>query len=189
MRACTSSVSIAACCLLLAAVAPAAPTHAERCLPSDRPLHLDRVAMSETPKDARQVEREVQEVGRHYVQLLKDLHSGRSYEALSEAGLVTRLERMLAEDFTYTDPKGRRYTRNEELAAYRDLQTTIETADIIDQHIRALGDMHALESITVRYSGMHAGQPYTVTKRSTLTWAWRDTRWQLASDHSTIVDG
>jgi ketosteroid isomerase-like protein len=144
--------------------------------------------LSEAMHEPRQMEREAQAASRRYVQLLKDLHSGRSHAELTEAGLIARLEQTLSADFTYTDPRGRRHTRAEELAAYRDLQTTIDTTEVIDQHVRALGNSHALESVTVRFAGTHEGKPYTVTKRSTLVWAWRDLRWQLASDHSVFVE-
>ena len=141
--------------------------------------------MSEALHDPERLAAEVRTAGRQYVSLLEQLHNGRTYQALVSSGDLARLERTLAIDFTYTAPNGRLYNRAEELEAYRTLDATIRSAEILQQHLRAIDNGSVLESITVLYEGDHAGKPYRITKRSTLVWVWRDFRWQIASDHSS----
>ena len=154
----------------------------------DGAWRLVRDHMSEAMHDPRTMEDEVRQASSARLELARKLYSGQSYAALVDAGLIARLESTLASDFIHTDANGRRYTRAEELAAYQALDATIESAEVLDQQVHALGNTHALENTTVRYRGMHGGKPYDVQYRLTLLWSWQDMRWRLRSEHSTLLD-
>jgi len=142
---------------------------------------------SEAPHDRKLMEQQVLKAGREYNELMKRLKSGRNYAELEKSGDIALLNRLLADEYTYTSRDGEIYTKAEDLESYKTNQNKIESAEILEQNVRVIGNNAAIETGKIRYVGANVGKPFDITKRYTTTWVWRTGRWQIAADHTSAV--
>jgi len=129
----------------------------------------------------------VVKAGREYNELIKHLKSGRSYAESERSGDVGALNRVLADEYTCTSYDGEISSKVDNLESYRTNQNKIASAEVLEQQVRIISNYTAIEIEKIRYVGSNAGKAYDITKRVTMTWIWRDFRWQIAADHSSIV--
>lgn len=142
---------------------------------------------SELNHDPKLMEQQVLKAGRGYNELMKRLKSGRDYAELVKGGEIAELDRLLADEYTYTSRDGEISSKAEDLASYKTNQNKIESADMLEQRVRVIGNYTAVETGLIRYKGANKGKPFEITKRYTTTWFWRDFRWQIVADHTSAV--
>jgi ketosteroid isomerase-like protein len=142
---------------------------------------------SEATRDRKLMEQEVIRAGRDYNELMKRLKSGRSYAELVKGGEIAALDRLLADEYMYTEWDGRIYTKTQDLESYKTNRVKLESAEFLVQKARVIGAKAAIETGTIRYKGSKEGKPFDITKRYTTTWTWRDGRWRIAADHTSRV--
>ena len=143
--------------------------------------------ISEKNHDPKLMEQQVLKAGRGYNELMKRLKSGRSYAELEKSGDINALNRLLADEYTYTSRDGELSTKAEDLEGYKSNQIKMDSAEMLEQKVRVLNTYTAVETGKIRYIGANAGKPFDITKRYTTTWVWRDYRWQIAADHTSAV--
>jgi hypothetical protein len=142
---------------------------------------------SEKNHDPKQMEQQVLKAGRGYFELMKRLNAGRIYSELEESGEIAALNRLFADEFTYTSPNGEVFNKAEELQAHRNNRSKVTSAELSEQKVRVISNYSAVETGKIRYIGATAGKSFDITKRYTTTWIWRDFRWQIVADHGSAV--
>ena len=152
--------------------------------------HLDLVmqmGLKLTPtKDSKVAEQEIKKAGHDYLQLAKRLSSGKTHDELVKSGDIEALNKILADEYSYTDPKGVVYNKTEELNFYKNNSIVLKALELSDQKIYVDGNT-AIETGIIRFTGTNAGKPLDFTKRYTTTWIWRGGRWQILADHASQV--
>lgn len=142
---------------------------------------------SEQPHDDKLMVQQVLKAGREYNELMKRLKSGRSFAELERSGDIAALNRLLADEYTYTSRDGEISNKAEDLESYKTNQIKIESAELLEQNVRIIDNSTAVETGKIRYVGTNAGKPFDITKRYTTTWVFSDGRWQIAADHTSAV--
>lgn len=114
---------------------------------------------------------------------------GRSYTQMIKRNDATAIAKILADDYVVTDDEGKRLTKDEDLATYKDRALTlkIDKAEYLDQKIRMLTGSVAVDHSTIRFQGTIRGTPFDITERITTTWQFRDGRWLIVADHFSLV--
>ena len=116
------------------------------------------------------------------------LKLGLEYGEMIKRGDTEAIEKLLADDYLYTDERGKVLTKTEDLATYKNRKSKIESAETTDQKVRVLGNNTAIETGTFHVKGTDAGgKSFDETERYTTVWVWRDLRWQITSDHTSEV--
>ncbi len=132
---------------------------------------------SEAPHDKKAMEAQVLKMGQAYNKMIAD-------------GDAAAVEKMLADEYLYTNEKGVIKNKAEDLATYKDRKSKITLAETTDQKVRVIGNNAAVETGTFHVKGTDKdGKPFEETERYTTTWVWRDLRWQIVSDHTSTVAG
>lgn len=114
---------------------------------------------------------------------------GRSYTGMIKRNDADSIAKVLADDYIVTDEEGKRLTKAEDLATYKDRAATlkIETVEYKDQMVRMLTGSVAVDHSTIRFTGTSSGKPFDITERITTTWQFRDGRWLIVADHFSFV--
>jgi uncharacterized protein (TIGR02246 family) len=129
---------------------------------------------SEAPHDRKLMEQQVLKMGQEYTKIIKNQDAA-------------AIERILADEYTYTNERGKVKNKAEDVASYK-TPTKFEIFDITDQKVRVIGNNAAVETGTVRFKGADKdGKPFDGSKRYTTTWVWRDGRWQVVADHTSEI--
>jgi uncharacterized protein (TIGR02246 family) len=116
------------------------------------------------------------------------LKMGQEYGKMIQRGDAVAIERILADDYLYTDEKGKVLNKTEDLATYKNRESKIESAELLDQKVRVIGNNAAIETGAFRVKGNNKeGNPFDDTYRYTATWVWRGGRWQVAADHTSKI--
>ncbi len=116
------------------------------------------------------------------------LKMGKEYGEMIQRGDAAAIERILADDYLYTDEKGKVKNKAEDLATYKNREYKIESVENSDQKVRVIGNNAAIETANFRVKGTGKdGKPFDDTYRYTTTWVWRGGRWQVAADHTSEV--
>ena len=130
--------------------------------------------ISEQQHDRKLMEQQVLKAGQEY---------GRIIKTQDAAGI----ERILADEYTYTNERGKVKNKAEDVAGYK-TPAKFEIFDITDQKVRIIGNNTAVETGAVRFKGADKdGKPFDGSERYTTTWVWRDGRWQVAADHTSEI--
>jgi hypothetical protein len=130
---------------------------------------------SEAQHDRKLMEQQVLKVGKEYGEMIKN----------QDAAAV---ERILADEYIYTNEKGKVQNKTENLASYKTNPYKFETFEISDQKVRVIGNNAAVETGTVRYKGTNKdNKPSDGSERYTTTWVWRGGRWQAVADHVSKI--
>ena len=129
---------------------------------------------SEAPHDRKLMEQQVMKAGLEYARIIKDQDA-------------VGIERVLADDYLFTNESGKVKNKAEDIADYKKGETKIEVADITDQKVRVIGNGSAVETGTFHIKGTNKGKAFDTTERYTTVWVWRGGRWQVVSDHVSTV--
>jgi predicted ester cyclase len=138
-------------------------------------------------RDPAKAEAEVKSASENYLNVVRKLNSGMSYNDLVNTGAIDALGKILADEYLYTDPHGVINTKTEELDWYKENTVVLTSSDINDQKITVDGNT-AIETGIIRFMGTNAGKPFNFTKRYTTTWIWRGGRWQIMADHASKME-
>lgn len=112
--------------------------------------------------------------------------ASQSYDAAVKAGDAAALARLLADDYMYTNEDGRMRTKAEEIAALTSPDVKIESASTGDKKFRIYRNT-AVETGSFAVKGTNKGKPFTENGRYTAMWVWRDGRWQVVADHTSVI--
>ncbi len=130
---------------------------------------------TEAQHDRKLMEEQVLKMGQEYVRLIKNKDVG-------------AIEKMLADEYQYTDKDGKIKNKAEDLASYQENRGKLEMFEIADQKVNVLGNNSAVETGIVRFKGIDKdGKPFEGSERYTTTWVWRNGRWQIAADHTSEI--
>ncbi len=129
---------------------------------------------SEAPHDRKLMEQQVLKMGQEYVKMIKNQDAA-------------AIERILADEYLFTDEEGKVKNKAEDLASYKTSDTKLEMFDISDQKVRVIGNGAAIETGVVRFKGARKGKPFDGSERYTTTWVWRGGRWHVVGDHVSDI--
>jgi ketosteroid isomerase-like protein len=129
---------------------------------------------SEAPHNRQAMEEEVLKLGLEYAKMIKNQDA-------------QGIERILADEYLYTDERGRIKNKAEDLATYKNDKRTYELVEISDQKVRIIGNSTAIETGTCHYKGIDNGKTFEGTERYTTTWILHNGRWQIIADHVSLV--
>jgi ketosteroid isomerase-like protein len=96
------------------------------------------------------------------------------------------MERILAEDYTFTDPSGIVRTKAEEIAAMKSGQGMVTSAVNDEMKVRVYGDAAVVTGRTTE-KGMMEGKEVSGQYRWTDTWVKIAGRWQCVADHVSYI--
>lgn len=130
--------------------------------------------VSEKGHDRKEMEQQVLKAGTGYIQMVKNRD-------------VAAIDRILADDFIYTNERGKVKNKAEDLASYKDDEVKFESIEVTDQKVRVINNTTAVETGTVHYKGTKSGKSFAGAERFTTTWIWRSQRWQIMADHVSTV--
>lgn len=128
--------------------------------------------------------------GRHDKKLMEAqvLKMGLAYNEMIRRGDPAEIEKLLADDYLYTDEDGKVLTKEQDLATYKKRQSKIESIETTDQKVRIIGNSAAVETATFHVKGTEKdGKPFDQTYRYTTTWVFRNLRWQIVADHTSEI--
>jgi uncharacterized protein (TIGR02246 family) len=129
---------------------------------------------SEAQHDRKLMEQQVLKMAQEYTRTIKNQDAA-------------EVERILADEYTYTNERGKVKNKAEDVADYK-TPAKFEIFDVTDQKVRVIGNNTAVETGTVRFKGTsHDGKPFDGNARYTTTWVWRDGRWQVIADHTSEI--
>ncbi|MEO5858495.1 MAG: nuclear transport factor 2 family protein [Pyrinomonadaceae bacterium] len=129
---------------------------------------------SEAPHDRKLMEQEVIKASEAYTEALRKR---------DKAGF----ERLLADDYMFTSEDGKTRNRSEDIAHMTAGDTTFESVGTADRKVRVIGNSAAVETGIWKAKGTNKGKAFDETGRYTTTWAWRSGRWQIVSDHTSLI--
>ncbi|CAN5780174.1 hypothetical protein BH24ACI3_BH24ACI3_04420 [soil metagenome] len=115
------------------------------------------------------------------------LNASNSYGAALKNRDKSAFERLLADDYMFTNEEGKTRNKAEDIAMMTSPDTAFESAEVSDRKIRVLSNASAVETGTWRAKGTNKGKAFDETGRYTTTWVWRGGRWQVAADHSSDI--
>jgi ketosteroid isomerase-like protein len=101
-------------------------------------------------------------------------------------GDVAALEKIFADEFTYTSTTGEVADRAAQLEQFRSNTLDIASGTGGDEKVQ----IHGRTGIVVgRFAaqGTYAGKPFDSTERYTSVWVVRDDRWQLVAEQGTLI--
>lgn len=136
---------------------------------------LTNETFTEAPHDKKMLEAQV-------------LKMGLAYNDLIVRGDASEIEKVLADEYIYTNEKGETKNKAEDLATYKNRKSKIISAETTDQKVRVIGNAAAVETGTFHVKGTGSdGKPFDETERYTTVWVWRNLRWQIVSDHTSEI--
>lgn len=106
--------------------------------------------------------------------------------AVAKADLPA-LDRILSPGVVFTTATGRVMDKKAVLAMLASPDTRYESVES-DQVKRTITGDLAIETGRVRVRGTRLGQPINETQRYTDVWVRREGRWQLAAEHTSLVN-
>ena len=130
---------------------------------------------SEAPHDRKAMEQQILKTGQEYAEMIKRRDA-------------TAVERLLADEYVFTDENGKVKNKAEDLANYKTNPVKFDLFEVSDQKVRVVGNNAAVETGTVRFKGSGKdGKSFDGSGRYTTTWVWRDMRWQIVADHVSNI--
>jgi ketosteroid isomerase-like protein len=96
------------------------------------------------------------------------------------------MDRILADDYTWTDQAGNVHTKAEEIASIKSGQGVVTSSVNNEMKVRVYGDAAVVTGLTTQ-KGMQEGKEVSGQFRWTDTWVKRAGRWQCVADHVSDV--
>ncbi|MDG4810464.1 nuclear transport factor 2 family protein [Micromonospora sp. WMMD1120] len=115
------------------------------------------------------------------------LDAERTLQAAQRAGDVDALDQLLVDELIAVGPDGRTYTKQDDLAAYRDGRSVVR--ELVEEELSLLVAGEAGVTFFVgRVSGVFEGAPFTARLRYTRTWVHDDPHgWRVLAAHISPV--
>lgn len=129
---------------------------------------------SEAPHDRKLMEQEVLKASNDYTQAMNRRDKA-------------AFERILADDYMFTNEEGKTRTKAEDIAQMTNTDSVLESLTVSDRKVRILSNGSAVETGMFTAKGTHKGKAFDENGRYTTTWVWRGGRWQVAADHTSLV--
>lgn len=107
------------------------------------------------------------------------------YDALMAAD-GTRLDTLLADEFTYQHPTGNTYPKSELIAQFTSGNVTVETLGEVERTVRDMGEVFVVHGSNP-IGGMLGGQPYEGLIRWVNVWQDTDDGFRLVHRNSEIL--
>ncbi len=130
--------------------------------------------ISESPHDKKLMEAAVLKMGQEYTKMIRNQDAA-------------AIERILDDEYLYTNEDGKVKNKAEDLASYKNSDTKFELFEISDQKVRVIGNNAAVETGTVRFKGTAKGKPFDGSERYTTTWVARNGQWKIVADHTSEI--
>lgn len=115
------------------------------------------------------------------------LKLNREYSEMIMRGDAAEIEKVLADDYVVTDESGNVLNKAQDLATYKNRTLKIESVETLAQKAREIGENVFVVNTTVRFRGIKGGKSFDLTEQTTTVWALRGGRWQIVSDHFSLV--
>jgi ketosteroid isomerase-like protein len=96
------------------------------------------------------------------------------------------MERILADDYTWTDAAGNVHTKAEEIASIKSGQGVVTSSVNDEMKVRVYGDAAVVTGLTTQ-KGMEKGKEVSGQFRWTDTWVKLAGRWQCVADHVSDI--
>jgi len=96
------------------------------------------------------------------------------------------MERILADDYTWTDPVGNVHTKAEEIASIKSGQGVVTSCVSDEVKVRVYGDTAVVTGLTTQ-KWMSEGKEGSEKFRWTDTWVKLAGRWQCVADHISMI--
>jgi ketosteroid isomerase-like protein len=96
------------------------------------------------------------------------------------------MDRILADDYTWTDPAGNVHTKAEEIASIKSGQGVVTSSVNDEIRVRVYGDAAVVTGRTTQ-KGMVEGKEVSGQFRWTDTWVKLAGRWQCVADHVSNI--
>ena len=93
---------------------------------------------------------------------------------------------LLSAEFTFVNEHGKMRNKAEEIEQIKSADLKITSVKSEDKKFR-IHRSTAVETGVFTVSGTYKGKPFTDKGRYTSTWFYSNGKWQLASDHTSII--
>ena len=115
------------------------------------------------------------------------LRAERALQAAQRAGDVAALDRLLHDDLVAIGPDGSRYTRDDDLHAYRSGSSVITS--LVEEAVEVLtSERTGVTLFTGTVTGTFGGRPMSARLHSTRTWVHADgTGWRILAARITVL--
>ena len=100
-----------------------------------------------------------------------------------DAGTIDRLQ---AEEFVFTDPAGRTWTRAQGLDSIKAGDLEIDSFELTDVQVKIYGET-AVVTFAITWNGNFRGNDISGPQRMTDVWVKRDGRWQCVASQATRI--
>ena len=95
-------------------------------------------------------------------------------------------DRILADDFTWTEPTGEVITKADEIAALKSEENLVDFFKIDKIKVRVYGDAGVVNSLW-RFKWTEEGKPKEIKDQCTTTWVKIAGRWQCVAGHASRI--
>ncbi|CAN5217740.1 hypothetical protein BH23BAC2_BH23BAC2_20160 [soil metagenome] len=92
--------------------------------------------------------------------------------------------KLLAKDYSSTNPEGEVRTSEQDIAMMFDADVKLENVSTQDKKFRVY-DNFAVETGQYNVTGSYKGEKFTESGRYTSTWIFKNGKWQIVADHSS----
>ena len=119
--------------------------------------------------------------------LAQRLNSGRTHAELEAAGDIAALNRLLAEEYQFTNSEGVIANKTQDVANQGTTRLVIRTFEVLEHRARTISTESAVVTGKVRSVGVNGGTPFEIVTSYTTTWGYYDRRWQLTAQHTSTA--
>lgn len=109
-----------------------------------------------------------------------------SYDEAIRTGDKESFSKLLADDYQTTDPMGNVKSKKESAEYMFDPKFKMENSSVNDKKFRIYGNM-AVETGEYDVTGSYEGKKFSETGRYTSTWRFKDGKWQMVADHTSVT--
>ncbi|HEX6916648.1 MAG TPA: nuclear transport factor 2 family protein [Phycicoccus sp.] len=115
------------------------------------------------------------------------LSAERELQAAQRAGDVAALDRLLDDRLVAIGPDGARYTKEDDLAAYRSGSSVV--TELVEEDVEAVvAGSTGVTIFTGRVAGTFGGEPTSARLRYTRTWTFdEDAGWRILAAHIAVL--
>lgn len=96
------------------------------------------------------------------------------------------LNRLYAEDFTYTNPEGKVLNKAEQIANIKASEIKLEQGLSTNVKVKVYGNTAVMTGNFIA-KGNYRGNPVSINERYTVTWIKTDTSWQMVAEQANVV--
>lgn len=109
------------------------------------------------------------------------------YDEAIKKGDKEAFAKLLADDYSSTNPQGRVGNRAEDIDMMFGPDLKLETISTEDKKFRVYRNS-AVETGKYSVTGTHKGKKFSETGRYTSTWIFKDGKWQMVADHTSLIE-